>query len=193
MQPHELWEFARTFGFGVEGKKTHEARLNNKRNNFLPSYAERLKHTNIENADALYIIKSRDSEVTFHYCDPPYVNSDCGEYIGYTEADFEALLSTLAGIKGKFMLSSYPSELLSKYTEKYGWRSVEIDMKVSMNNKNEAVYGDDYVSAQELKYRTDTQYDSGKNDNGTYRVDGKKRKTEVLTMNYNPSKQVELF
>jgi hypothetical protein len=32
-----------------------------------------------------------------------------------TARDFEDLLLTLSGIKGKFLLSSYPNELLAQY------------------------------------------------------------------------------
>ena len=34
-----------------------------------------------------------------------------------------ALLETLAAIKGKFLLSGYPSELYTEYAEKYDWNS----------------------------------------------------------------------
>jgi len=62
----------------------------------------------LECADALYVIQSRDTINTFFYCDPPYYNSDCGHYNRYSEEDYENLLKLLAGIKGKFILSSYP-------------------------------------------------------------------------------------
>ena len=46
---------------------------------------------------------------------------DMGHYGGYTEADFEKLLQVLSQVKGKFMMSSYPSDLHSRYTKQYGW------------------------------------------------------------------------
>jgi len=39
-----------------------------------------------------------------------------GHYKGYLEQDFENLLEVLSILNGKFILSSYPSELLDKYT-----------------------------------------------------------------------------
>jgi DNA adenine methylase len=36
-------------------------------------------------------------------------------------------LQTLSEIKGKFILSSYPSEVLEKYIKKYKWHSKKID------------------------------------------------------------------
>ena len=77
------------------------------------------------------MIVSTDSEDTFHYIDPPYYNSDLGHYKGYTKDDFENLLKVLSGIKGKFMLSSYPSELIDQYIDQNGWNTIEIEMQRS--------------------------------------------------------------
>jgi len=49
-----------------------------------------------------------------------------GHYDGYTIEDFEMLLKTLSNIEGKFLLSSYPSDILCESTNKYGWHTVEI-------------------------------------------------------------------
>ena len=73
--------------------------------------------------------------IVFFYCDPPYFNSDCGRYDGYSEADFEQLLKNLSSIKGKFLLSSYPSDVLKHYTAKHGWRYQTIEQRSSVDNK----------------------------------------------------------
>ena len=65
----------------------------------------------------------------------PYYNADMGHYDGYTIEDFELLLKTLSNIKGKFLLSSYPSEILDKYIKDNGWSSFEVEMKVAVSNK----------------------------------------------------------
>ncbi|MFA6924727.1 MAG: DNA adenine methylase [Bacteroidales bacterium] len=108
-------------------KNSTASRLNNKRNNFTKDYAKRLEQTQIENRDALKVIKLWDSKDTFFYCDPPYYNADMGHYKGYTEQDFENLLKTLSKIKGKFILSSYPSELIEKYSKKFKWCTTKIE------------------------------------------------------------------
>jgi len=105
--------------------------IHNKRLNFGPHLTERLDITQIECNDALRVIESRDSEVTFHYVDPPYIDSNCGHYSGYTRIDFEALLMTLARLKGKFLLSSYPSDLLESYRAKHGWNQVCFEKNLS--------------------------------------------------------------
>ena len=122
------------FGFDKTDNTTSK-RIANKRNAFTEVYMKRLEMVQIEHADALYIIQSRDHEGAFFYCDPPYVGSNCGHYKGYTEADYEALLSLLAGIKGKFLLSSYPSALLDRYTKDNRWHSIKRELFVTVNAK----------------------------------------------------------
>ncbi len=108
-------------------KNSTASRINNKRINFTKEYAKRLEQTQIENCNAIRVIKLWDRKDAFFYCDPPYFNSDMGHYKGYTEHDFELLLKTLARIKGKFILSSYPSELLDKYTKKHKWNFIKME------------------------------------------------------------------
>ena len=52
---------------------------------------------------------------------------------GYEELDFEKLLIQLSEIKGKFLLSSYPSELLAKYVKKNNWHQQKIEMKMCLS------------------------------------------------------------
>jgi DNA adenine methylase len=111
-------------------QNTSATRIFSKKENFTNAYAERLEKTQIECRDALYVINSTDNKNAFFYCDPPYYNSHMGHYKGYTEKDFEELLEVLSKIKGKFLLSSYPSELLEKYTKKYKWHTKKMEMKV---------------------------------------------------------------
>jgi DNA adenine methylase len=116
-----------------KGKNTTTKKIINKGVQFTEEYAIRLQNVQLECADALYIIKSRDHEQAFHYCDPPYFNSDCGHYGGYSIHDFEQLLLTLAAVKGKFLLSSYPSDILTKFVKKHGWSQKMVQQRVSVN------------------------------------------------------------
>lgn len=115
---------------------TTSKRITNKREQFTAVYVKRLEKVQLENADALYIIQSRDAAGSFFYCDPPYIGTACGHYKGYTEADYEALLKMLASIKGKFLLSSYPTAILEKYRKKYGWHSISRELFVTVSIKN---------------------------------------------------------
>lgn len=123
-----------SFGYDKSNNQTTK-KVINKRNQFSEEYAVRLQNVNLECADALYVIQSRDTNDTFFYCDPPYFNSDCGHYDGYTESDFCNLLTVLKAIKGRFLLSSYPSAILAQFTKDYGWKSQCYEQGVSVNAK----------------------------------------------------------
>ncbi len=118
-----------------KAKRTTTKKISNKREQFTEDLAIRLQDTQLECADALYVIQSRDSINSFFYCDPPYFNSDCGHYDGYSIDDFEKLLQTISAIKGKFLLSSYPSPLLMKYAKQNGWSMWSLETGVSVNQK----------------------------------------------------------
>ncbi|MGL4981933.1 MAG: DNA adenine methylase [Treponemataceae bacterium] len=87
-----------------------------------------MQNAQIECCDAVKIIKSRDSQQAFMYCDPPYVGSYQGHYDGYMQSDFDELLEALANLKGKFLLSSYRNARLTEYIEQCGWHSIELKM-----------------------------------------------------------------
>ena len=115
-----------TFGYDRSGQTSRN--IANKRERFTEELAMRLQNVLLESCDALRIIRSRDTPETLFYCDPPYINTDMGHYDGYTEADYCALLDTLAQIQGKFLLSSFRSEPLKKAVEQHGWHNIEIKM-----------------------------------------------------------------
>jgi DNA adenine methylase len=138
-----------SWGYDIK-KKSTSVKIHNKREAFTEDIAIRLQNVQIECTDALRIINSRDKPDSFFYCDPPYFNSDCGHYNGYTKEDFESLLQHLSKIEGKFLLSSYPSDMLKQYVEANAWHQKSFDMEVSVNKGN----------------------------------NGGKRKTEVLTANF---------
>ncbi len=121
-----------SFGYD-KSRQTTTKKIINKRDGFVDDYAIRLQNVQIECADALYIIKSRDTKESFFYCDPPYFNSNCGHYDGYSEQDFENLLELLVSIKGRFLMSSYPSTILQKFAKANKWHMWSIEQGVSVN------------------------------------------------------------
>ena len=123
--------------FGYDKNEcTTTKKITNKREGFTEALAIRLQNAQIECADALYIIKSRDTPNAFFYCDPPYFNSCMGHYDGYSVDDFERLLSVLSALQGKFLLSSYPSEILKRYAKQQGWEMWSVEQGVSVNAKS---------------------------------------------------------
>lgn len=122
-----------TWGYDKNNKASTSIKIRNKRDAFTEEFAIRMQDVQIECADALYIIQSRDTDSALFYIDPPYYNSNMGHYDGYSQSDFEALLNVLSKIKGKFILSSYPSNPLDAYTKQFGWHQIEVEQQVSVN------------------------------------------------------------
>ena len=117
---NNTWKCSKSRSLGKQIQDRKEA--------FTDDYSKRLERTSIFCRDALDAIRKADHEDAFHYIDPPYFNADMGHYGGYTKMDFETLLQLLSTLKGKFMLSSYPSEILSEYTTQHGWKMIEFEL-----------------------------------------------------------------
>ncbi len=97
------------------------------------TYADRLNNTQLECDDATEVIRRHDHPNAFHYVDPPYCGSDCGHYGGYTWDHYRALLERLEKTEGKFLLSSYPSELLAEFVARNGWYQREVKQTVAVS------------------------------------------------------------
>jgi len=76
----------------------------------------------------------KDTPNTFFFADPPYVSSDQGHYDGYTEADFLNLLDKLSKIKGTFLLTSYPEDILMYFRKKFSWEYIDFDMPLAVDS-----------------------------------------------------------
>ena len=124
----------KSFGFSLKAGRQICNSFNSKVKNFTSEYQQRLENVIVESDDALKVITRYDSPDTFHYVDPPYYNSNCKFYDDYSIAMFKTLLSTLSTIEGKFLLSSYPSDILTEYTTTCKWFTKEIKKEVSVNN-----------------------------------------------------------
>lgn len=124
-----------TGGWGYGASNTSKVAAFRGKKKRMSECSKRLEGVQLECSDALKVIKVWDRDYTFFYVDPPYVGSDQGHYSGYTEEDFHNLLLSLEGIKGKFMLSSYPHEILSEFTERNGWRQINIEQEVVANRR----------------------------------------------------------
>jgi len=107
--------------FAYDRKGSVARRLYNKKNAFTEAYKDRLKKVTIECFDAIKVMKTYDTPNTFFYIDPPYVSSDQGHYEGYSESDFTDLLDFCATMQGKFLMSSYPEQILLDYIRKHNW------------------------------------------------------------------------
>ena len=84
------------------------------------------------------MISRYDRPHTFFYLDPPYLHetrSSTGEYGPHemSPEQHEDLLELLGTIRGKFILSGYPSKIYDRQRWRRGWgfESKEIDNKAS--------------------------------------------------------------
>ena len=107
----------------------------NKKRQFTEALTERIERTQIDCQPALKVIKAFDSDESFFYLDPPYPGTNQGHYGGYTFDDIEELLNVLACLKGKFLLSNYPIEIIEKYSVKNGWHQRKFKMPLCASKK----------------------------------------------------------
>ncbi len=120
-----------TFGYD-KTKNSAASKVHNSKLLFNEALAQRLERTQIECTDALRIIRTRDTENTFHFVDPPYVGTNCGHYAGlYNLNDFQDLLELLVLIKGKFMLTMFPHPMLDEFINKNGWKVHQVERTIS--------------------------------------------------------------
>lgn len=118
-----------SWGYDKYNKRVKAFR--NKKLIFDEAIVKRLENVQIEHLDALKVIVNRDDTDVMFYLDPPYPNSSQGHYSGFSEHDFENLLKVLSNLKGKFLLSSFPLEILDKYTKVNGWYTKTFDKPLS--------------------------------------------------------------
>lgn len=133
-------------GFGsaaVNGKYSTGFRANANRSGTTPAqdwmnypdvvqfFIERLRGVVIENKDAIDVMRQHDTADTLHYVDPPYLHATRNMRRGnaayeceLTDAEHERLAKALHSMKGKVILSGYPSPMYDDYLYR-DWRRLE--------------------------------------------------------------------
>lgn len=92
----------------------------------LPEVSERLLRVQVEHGNALDVIERYDTPETFFYLDPPYVLSTRkggGYEHEMDDAQHRQLVELLLTVKGKVLLSGYPTRLYAKL-EEAGWQTM---------------------------------------------------------------------
>jgi DNA adenine methylase len=84
----------------------------------LPSVHARLRRVAVLHRPAVEVIRQQDGPATLFYCDPPYLHHtrtsrDAYEY-EMSAVDHRQLLELLRSVRGKVMLSGYPSTLYDR-------------------------------------------------------------------------------
>lgn len=98
----------------------------------LPAAHARMARVAILCDDAPKVIRQQDGPATLFYCDPPYVPESRAAPDVYafemTVAQHAELLATLAGVRGRFMLSGYENDLYGAAAARHGWRAYRFDL-----------------------------------------------------------------
>lgn len=156
-----------SFGISISGSKrgmVQQASAYQGVLGILPRLSERMVSVLIENKDFRNLIQVYDREETFFYLDPPYLPSTrkSGAYRHeLTEDDHKVLVDILKTVKGKVMLSGYPSELY----DSLGWNKQEWEVTCNAVGRTKAsgLQGAGALTSQ--------------------------KRTECAWMNYEPPKQ----
>lgn len=101
-------------GFSASITSNHSRTYYNKTSN-LQTFADRFRGVTIENRDWEKVVDKYDSENTFFYLDPPYVELDRNDYYGGgSEFDHEAFVDSLSEFDGRWMISysTLPDQIL---------------------------------------------------------------------------------
>lgn len=120
-----------SFGFDrSEGR--HPRKIENAKMVFSDELKELQEKATIECDNAFKVIRRYDSPNTFHFIDPPYVGSDMGHYSGmFNEQNLRELLELCATLKGKFMLTMYPNDLIQEFANRFGWIIHRVERQIS--------------------------------------------------------------
>ncbi len=124
-----------TFGYGTTGR----AHFRRSIHAAIRRIHRRLDGVCIENLDYADCIQRYDRKHTLFYCDPPYLET-AGYQTDFTIEDHQLLASTLAKIKGKFLLSINDHKEIRKLYQ--GFPRLKVTTKYSITRDKKAAVTD---------------------------------------------------
>lgn len=120
-----------TFGFD-KSMSRHPKKIFYAKDAFNLSLKERLECVTIEQDDAMKVLERFDTSEAFHFIDPPYVGSNMGHYKDmFNEQNLLELLDVCVRLKGKFMLTMYPNEVIKEFVDRNSWNIHSVDRQIS--------------------------------------------------------------
>lgn len=110
----------------------------------LEDFHRRLRFVEIRRMDFRLFLKQFDASDATFYADPPYLKSTrtAGKYAhDLTEQDHLDLLAILEKLKGRFILSGYPSEMYDEWAARNGFQAISIEVPKDMSTAKEKPRG----------------------------------------------------
>lgn len=107
----------------------------------LTAIHKRLHRVYIEEGSFNEVINRYDSEKTVFFLDPPYFQAARYRYTMHPD-DYTALEHSLAGIKGKFLLTINDHEVMRTLFQKYNIEEVEVPYSIGRDIKSRVRYGE---------------------------------------------------
>lgn len=102
----------------------------------IKSFRDRFKYTTIMNEPALKVIQRMDSPQTCFYVDPPYPSTNQGHYSGFSQADFDELITVLDSLMGSVVLSCYNNASVPSHWVKHEFDAIASSKGITGKNRN---------------------------------------------------------
>lgn len=122
------------FGNGLSGRNL--AGTHHNKASYLKDFRDRFKYTTIMNEPALKVIQRMGSPQTCFYVDPPYPSTDQGHYSGFSQSDFDELITVLDSLMGSVVLSCYNNASVPDHWVKHEFEAIASSKVITGKNRN---------------------------------------------------------
>lgn len=146
----KLIRYSYASGCRTFGAKAYDVR---KAFSLIWKISERLANTVIENKDFEALIRQYDREDAFFYCDPPYYETEDHYDVEFRKEDHERLKNTLAGIKGKFLLSYNDCPYIRELYHDFYIESCERKNNMAMRYDGDSLFEEVLISNYDTSER----------------------------------------
>lgn len=117
----------------------------------LATLKNRLRNTFIENLDFTEIFQRYDRQYTFHFCDPPYFETD-GYAVRFGEKEHLKLKTCLEVIEGKFLLTINDHEKVREWYKDFNIIETEVNYSVAKDKEARGKYKELIITNYDAGY-----------------------------------------
>lgn len=123
-----------SFGINLNSRNSAASHFNSVQR--LKEIRDRFKNTFIMSEPALKVIQRMDSPQTCFYVDPPYPGAHQGHYSGFSQADFDELITALDSLMGSVVLSCYNNASVPSHWAKHEFDAIASSKGITGKNRN---------------------------------------------------------